>query len=97
MPAISRKADLGSNHGPWVPSPAIGGSSDVFVDGMPTLRVGDALVPHVRPGAPPHPRKVSAGSPSVFINGRPAARVGDAIDCGGTMKQGSGTVTCDEG
>ena len=97
MPPISRKTDLGSNHGPWVPSPAIEGSGDVLIDGLPVLRVGDALAPHVKPGSPPHPRKVAAGSPSIFVNGRPVARVGDAIDCGGKMQQGSGTVSCDDG
>lgn len=96
MPAISRKSDLGSHHGAWVPSPAIEGSNNVFVDGAPALRVGDALSPHSKLGSRPHPRKVAQGSPTVFINGRPATRLGDNIDCGGKMAGGSGTVFLDE-
>ncbi len=96
MPQISRKSDLGGEHGAWVPSPAIEGSSNVIVEGLPAARLGDAVSPHVKPGSAPHPRKIAGGSPSVFINGRPAARIGDAIDCGGVMIGGSGTVILDE-
>ncbi len=96
MPSISRKTDTGSNHGAWVPSKAIAGSNNVYIDGKPALRRGDALAPHVRPRRAPHPRKVAAGSPTVFVNGRPVARIGDSINCGGKMAQGASSVFADD-
>jgi uncharacterized Zn-binding protein involved in type VI secretion len=88
----ARFGDLGSNHGAWHPSPIIAGSGDVFINGMPAARQGDALAPHVQPNSPPHGRSIAAGASKVFINGKPAARVGDAIDCGGSVALGSGNV-----
>ena len=96
MPQASRLGDIGSGHGCFPPTPAISASPDVYHDGIPSLRKGDAVAPHGCGNCPPHGRSVSAGSPTVYINGRPAARVGDAIDCGGSMSAGSGTVFMDE-
>lgn len=97
MPAIARKGDMGSEHEGFAPTAAIEGSADVEIDGLPALRVGDALAPHDKPKNPAHSRKVAQGSPTVFVNGLPAARIGDAIDCGGTIEAGSGTVSADDG
>jgi uncharacterized Zn-binding protein involved in type VI secretion len=95
MPAAHRKADIGSGHGcHFPPTPATEGSPDVYVNGRPLMRVGDAYVPHpcVLGHAPPHGRKLAKGSASVFINGKPAGRIGDAIDCGGKAQTGSSNV-----
>lgn len=95
MPPAHRRGDLGSGHGcHFPPSPATGGSPDVFVNGRPLMRVGDAYVPHgcVAGHAPPHGRALSAGSASVFVNGKPAGRRGDAVDCGGQAMTASGDV-----
>lgn len=96
MPAAARKGDTGSGHGCYPPSPAISGSPDVLIDGIPALRQGDAHAAHACPKTPPHGRAVSGGSPTVFVNGRPLARIGDGIGCGGAVASGSGTVTADD-
>ncbi len=92
MPSASRQGDVGAGHGCFPPSNAIAGSGDVFINGQPALRVGDALAAHGCKDCSPHGRAVAAGSASVSINGKPAARIGDSIDCGGAMAAGSGNV-----
>lgn len=83
--------DIGTDHDGFPPTPIIEGSPDVFIDGMPAARVGDALAPHDKPNNPPHPRKIAAGSSTVLVNGKPLAITGGAVDCGGVII-GSGTV-----
>ena len=95
MPKAHRKTDAGSGHDcHFPPSAATGGSPDVFVNGLPQMRVGDAYEPHACPSCPkpPHGRALAVGSGTVFVNGKPAGRVGDAIDCGGAADSGSGDV-----
>lgn len=87
-----RLGDMGSNHGAWHPSPLIAGSGNVFTNGKPAARQGDALAPHKKPKKPPHGRSMSSGSSTVFINGKPAVRVGDSISCGGNLSVGSSNV-----
>lgn len=99
MPAAHRKGDIGSGHAcHFPPTPAIGGSENVYINMQAAMRAGDAYAPHACamqcvPGA--HPRHLIKGSATVFINGLPAARVGDAIDCGGTASTGSTDVLFD--
>lgn len=92
---MTRKAakigDIGTDHDGFHPTAIIEGSSDVFIDGIPAARVGDALAPHDKPKNPLHPRAIASGSSTVFINGKPAALTGSAVDCGGVII-GSGTV-----
>ena len=62
------------------------GSSNVIIEGIPAVRVGDnedCNCPHSGIGA------VSSGSGSVFINGRPAARVKDGTTCYFCFLEGS--------
>lgn len=95
MPPAHRRADIGSAHAcHFPPSPATGGSPDVYVNDRPLMRVGDSYMPHacVAGHAGPHGRALAAGSATVFINGKPAGRIGDAIDCGGNAQTGSGNV-----
>jgi uncharacterized Zn-binding protein involved in type VI secretion len=95
MPAVARLGDTGSAHGCHFPStPAIGASSNVFVNGKGVVRRNDPFLAHSCPScpAPPHPRALALGSSTVFINGQPAGRIGDAIDCGGSVASGSGDV-----
>ncbi len=96
MPETSRRGDIGSGHGCFPPTPAVGASGDVFINSIGALRKGDALAPHGCSDCPPHGRSVSGGSPTVFVNGRALARVGDGIDCGGSMAAGSADVFADE-
>ncbi|MDO2949417.1 type VI secretion system PAAR protein, partial [Aeromonas simiae] len=81
---MTRKAakigDIGTDHDGFHPTAIIEGSSDVFIDGIPAARVGDALAPHDKPKNPPHPRAIASGSSTVFINGKPAALTGSAVD-----------------
>ncbi|WP_150523616.1 PAAR domain-containing protein [Roseibium sediminis] len=98
MPAAHRKGDIGSGHGcHFPPSSATGGSPNVFVNGIPVMRVGDSYAPHGCPACPvpPHGRALAAGSPTVVVNGKAAGRVGDAINCGGSAAAGSGDVFFD--
>ncbi|WP_105431992.1 MULTISPECIES: PAAR domain-containing protein [Neorhizobium] len=95
MPEAHRRADIGSAHScHFPPTPATGGSPDVYVNDRPLMRIGDAYVPHGCPACPQpaHSRKLAAGSASVFINGKPAGRISDAIDCGGQAQTGSSNV-----
>lgn len=95
MPPAHRRGDIGSGHAcHFPPTPATGGSPDVYVNGRPLMRVGDSYVPHacVAGHAGPHGRALADGSATVFINGKPAGRKGDAIDCGGQAQTASGNV-----
>ena len=96
MTKSTRLGDIASGHDcHFPPTPSIAGSPDVYVDGIPAVRQGDAYAPHACPScpAPSHPRHLSGGSGSVFINGKPAGRAGDAISCGGSADQGSDSVS----
>lgn len=77
----------------YPPTPAATGSPDVYVNGIPAVRLGDTWVVH---GAcqdhTPHSGNSSSGSSSVFTDGKPLCRIGDAISCGDTMAQGSPDV-----
>ena len=66
--------------------PAVAGSPNVLINGMPAARKGDMMV-CVGP-----PDSIKAGSASVFINGKPAARMGDGTSHGGVILGGSGNV-----
>jgi len=95
VPPAHRKTDMGSGHAcHFPPSPATGGSPNVFINGLPAMRVGDEYEPHGCAVCPEgsHARKLAQGSRTVFINGIPAGRVGDAIDCGGVAQTGSPNV-----
>lgn len=82
MPGIARDAGEDSAGGP-----IIQGSPNVFANGKPVARVGDAVAGH-GPGA--HARPVMAeGSPNVFTNGIPTCRAGDAATCGDTASGSS--------
>ncbi len=90
-----RVGDLASGHECHFPAtPSIEGSSDVFINGIPATKQGDAFAAHScsKCDEPEHARKLSGGSGSVFINGKPAGRVGDPISCGGTVSEGSANV-----
>jgi len=69
-PAL-RLGDIGSGHDcHYPPTVAIEGSSNVFINDRPAVRVGHAYAPHGCPECDisAHPRKLKEGAPSVFIN-----------------------------
>jgi uncharacterized Zn-binding protein involved in type VI secretion len=68
-----------------VTGPAIMGSLDVLVNGLPALRVGDPGI-HM-PCCGPNMWSAKAGSGTVFINGLPAHRKDDATQHCGSVGQ----------
>lgn len=96
MPEAARKGDIAKGHGCFPDTPIIEGSPNVFINGQPAARVGDAAAPHTCTcgnGCGTHSRSIAEGSATVFINGKPAVSVGDGIICGGVVISGSGNVT----
>lgn len=89
MPAIARINDIiATGHGCDSVAPIKQGSTNVFVNGLGAVRVGDSdthNIPVILPGPPPvtvclpHTVIVGSGSGSVFINGKGVARVGDTF------------------
>ncbi|MBH8580701.1 type VI secretion system PAAR protein [Bisbaumannia pacifica] len=77
--------DIGTDHEGFPPTPVIAGSPTVIMDGKPMARQDDPLVPHAKPGSPPHPRAIAEGSGTILIDGKPAALTGHAVDCGGVV------------
>lgn len=74
MPGITR---LGLDSAGGV---LITGSSDVFINSVPTVRIGDAVAGH---GDNEHSSPVMAtGSSIVFVNGIPLCKAGDVATCG---------------
>ena len=95
MPEAARKGDIAKGHDCFPDSPVIEGSPDVFINGQPAARKGDAVASHsctCGNGCGTHCRSISEGAPTVFINGKPAATVSHGIDCGGMLISGSGNV-----
>ena len=83
MPGVVRKSQDSAG------GVLIQGSPNVFVDGTPAVRIGDAVAGH---GNSPHDSPVmAAGSGSVFVNGIPVCRAGDSASCGHPAS-GSGDV-----
>lgn len=97
LPVVRMGVDICSGHpaGPtyFAPRPAIVGSPDVFVDGLPLVRVGDLWAMHTNL-ITVHPGTGIVGSMTVFCNGRPVMRIGDPIDCGSVAAMGSTTTFC---
>lgn len=77
--------------GDWVQSycntpsgPFYTGSSTVFIDGLPAVRVGDQSLPG----------PALDGSPTIFIDGLPAVRIISIVFCG-VITEGSPTTYID--
>lgn len=91
MGQISRIFDKCTGHGGFHPRISASGSSNVFVNGRPALRIGDKWIVHCRKDHC-HPSTQCGGSSAVRINGKGAARVGDKVCCGSSVMTGSGNV-----
>lgn len=84
MPGVARDAGVDSAGGA-----IIAGSPDVYTNGAPTARIGDAVAGH---GTGPHAGPVmAAGSGNVFANSISVSRAGDPATCG-DVATGSGDV-----
>jgi uncharacterized Zn-binding protein involved in type VI secretion len=96
MPAAARQGDSCTGHACFPPRASIGGSGNVFINGIPAHRQGDGWKPHTctDPRTPhgTHAGSLAGGSPSVFANGLPLGRVGDPVDCGSLVASGSPDV-----
>jgi uncharacterized Zn-binding protein involved in type VI secretion len=105
MPGVARKGDpVNTVHG------AVGGrrcnaaptttstnesSGNVFVNGIPVIRAGDAVTAHNNGSScAPHAPGLASFSATVFVNGRNLGRIGDAYGCGATIVSGSADVIC---
>lgn len=85
-----RLTDNSQGHPPWPPRPPIEASTNVFINGIPSVRLGDNWAIHCAP--PCHGGVSSEGSPNVFVNGKAMVRTGDAISCGDHALQASPDV-----
>ncbi|WP_130099341.1 DUF3289 family protein [Siccibacter turicensis] len=98
MAEAARKDDIASGHGCFPDTAITEGSPNVFINGQPAARVGDAVAPHgctCGNGCGTHSRVIAEGASSVFINGKPAVAVGHSINCGGVVISGSSNVFID--
>ncbi|MGM0575629.1 MAG: PAAR domain-containing protein [Myxococcota bacterium] len=100
MPAQARVGDIAKcdadSHGcpacPHPPAgPLVGGSPDVFVNGLPAGRKGDPGIHAACCG--PNTWQANMGSATVLINGKAAYRKGDmSKHCGGVGSQKAGSA-----
>tara|TARA_A200000113_G_scaffold213673_1_gene216303 strand:+ start:1487 stop:1786 length:300 start_codon:yes stop_codon:yes gene_type:complete len=89
---MSRLKDIESGHQCWPPVAVVTGSTNVFVNSIAAIKVGDKTSVHVCGNNPPHPDTCSKGSVTVKVNRKDAMRIGDLLSGGGVMTQGSHTV-----
>ena len=86
MPGVARIGDsCSTGHGCDSTSTVIGGSADVFINGIGVERSGDPVAPHtilVGEDCVPHGAVINVGSGTVSVNGIPIARLGDSTDGG---------------
>ena len=92
MPAVTRKGDSCTGHGPFPPRTSTGGSGNVFSNGVPVHRQGDSWAVHCDPQSVCHGGGLSSGSGSVSANGQQLGRIGDPVDCGSSVAVGSRDV-----
>ena len=84
MPGIARDAGTDSAGGA-----IIQGSGNVFANGKPVARIGDAVAGHGR--GPQRGPVMASGSGNVFANSIGVCRAGDSASCGHPAS-GSGNV-----
>lgn len=91
MPGIAWEGALHSGFSCHPPVASIEGSPNVFVEGDPLHRVGDAWDFSICNGVPVDGVTVS-GSGTVFANGQGVGRIGDDISNGAAIAEGKETV-----
>ena len=92
MAAVTRIGDLCSGHGAFPPRPSTSGSSNVFINGIGVVTVGDSYAVHCDPTPSCHGSVLAAGSGTVNVNGKALGRVGDPVACGSVVAVGSSNV-----
>lgn len=88
--SCQRLGDLSKGHC-FPPRPNIGASSNVFINGLGSHRVGDPWPTHCC-GDACHSSVSVAGSTTVYVNGRQQMRLCDALSCGELASVGSPNV-----
>jgi len=84
MPGVGRLGDWCTGHCCFPPRPNIQGSPDVYANGIPVHRQGDAWLVHACPKTA-HAGTLSRGSSTVNANGKGISRVGDPVSCGSAV------------
>ena len=92
MPSAVRLGDNTTSHGCFPPTTLATASSNVLINGIGAVKVGDSIIPHCCPVSGCHDGTQSSGSPNVITNGNSQARVGDSISCGDSNADGSPNV-----
>lgn len=87
--AIRKGVDKSRGHC-FYPVVPIQGSPNVFVNGIPLVRAGDAYPTHCC-GTACHAGKATSTS-NVIVNFKPAHRFGDPLTCGDHASHGSPNV-----
>jgi uncharacterized Zn-binding protein involved in type VI secretion len=88
--AIVRKGiDATKGHSGFPPTTAVEASTDVFINKVGAVRMGDSYAPHCNSGC--HVGKAMSTS-TVFINNKPVHRMGDDLSCGDKAVVGSPNV-----
>lgn len=92
MPGAVRLGDGTTGHGCFPPTTLGSASSNVLINGIGAVKVGDSIIPHCCPGSGCHGGTQASGSGNVMTNGNAQARVGDSISCGDSNAAGSPNV-----
>lgn len=92
MPSAVRLGDKTIGHGCWPPTPLAGASSNVIINGIGAVRLGDNIIPHCCIIC--HDGIQASGSSNTYVNSLAMARVGDSISCGDSNAEGSPNVIC---
>ncbi len=92
MPPVTRLGDDCTGHGCFPPRPSVSSSPNVYANGIPVIRVGDAYAAHGCSICSSHTGDLASGSATVFVNGLPVGRIGDSVTCGSSVAVGSPDV-----
>lgn len=89
MAGVLRLGDMSTGHSGFPPRPNISASSDVFVNGIPAHREGDAWAVHCNSTPTCHAGVLTPLPRQVFVNGLILGSIGDPISCGDIAATGS--------
>lgn len=93
MPAVVREfVDQTCGHC-YTPTIFIEGSPDTFVNALPVVRKGDAILPHCC-GNTCHGGSAVGNSSNVYVNGRLLQVVTNSVTCGDHSCAGSPDTFC---
>jgi uncharacterized Zn-binding protein involved in type VI secretion len=92
MPGVVREGDYCTGHGCWPPRPSSSWSTDVFTNGLGTVRYSDTMQVHCCPSIPECHGGTHIGTRNVYANGLDVQVIGDPIDCGSYCMEGSDDV-----